>query len=285
MFDWLKNWRFVERTTLVSLHSEIINLKEQVRAEQAHTKTLLNTIVTLKKKANEKKEDFDLEKYWNEKYPRASITYRGRSLPFSNTEIKTPVNVLITPTDPEIRRDLISWGLYKSGESHETLIPKIYAKIYEKYYKYEFDRPVWGRDEVWEMPFEMRAKGFSQGFDCDSWGIFQCSYYLCAGVPDWKVRCVAGDTSMGGHLTVYVFSLTSKSWHHLNSTYGLSFQRVFDFPTHADAREGLDLIGISKVWFSFTRESAFTSFEDDLEFKELLILQEATSIKKGRFKQ
>lgn len=220
-------------------------------------------------------EDFNIKATLDEiehelisKYPPAKITYKGRSLPFSTTKIEFPVNCLITPYDPYIVSDLISWGLYNTGEDWETLVPKIYKKILLKYYKYDYDINVWGKDEVWELPFEMRAKLFKKGFDCDSWMSFQMSYYLAAGVPYFVVRGVAGDTSIGGHATVYVYSLHDEKWHHINSTYGgLLADMVSGYPTHDDAREGKDQIGITKVWMSWDQRRCYYDFKQS--FPEL----------------
>jgi len=206
----------------------------------------------------------ELENYWNDKYKTGRITYRGRSLPFSKKVCTIPVNILITPHDPYIKSDLKNWGFFDDDEDWETKIPKIYKKIREEYYKYRYDRLVWGADEVWEFPFEMRAKGFSKGFDCDSYSHFQASYYIAAGFPRWRVRVVCGNTQLGGHSTIYIYSMKDGEWHHLNSTYGRDYNEISKFPTHKDAEEGNDRIGINNVWFSFNDLNCWYDFKGDI---------------------
>lgn len=222
---------------------------------------LNNVILGLKgdiDKFNQINKDKD---YWNNKYPKRSVVYRGRTLPFDNKKfIKVPVSVFITPQDPFIIHDLKKWDLYQTGEDSETLIPKIYYKIKKEYYKYALDRNVWGKAEVWEFVFEMREKGFTKGFDCDSWSHFQASYYIAAGIPSYKVRVVCGRTDLGGHSTIYILGNDNK-WHHLNSTYGIyRYDKVSKFPTHDDAYKGKDRIGISTVWFSFNNKFSWSKF-------------------------
>jgi len=226
-----------------------------------------------------------LKGYWDSKYVKGILTYGGRSLPFSTTTINVPVNVLITPQDGYIVADLKRWGLYQTGEDPETLIPKIYAKIKSEYYKYKFDQTVWGKNEVWEFPFEMREKAIHSewGFDCDSWASFMVSYYIAAGVPNWRVRVVVGDAYLGGHSTVYCFSMEDFDWHHLNSTYGRALKsNLSDYPTHKDAKNpkdnlGTDLIGIYKVWLSYNNEFCWYKFESDIP-KELQVNQNIKSL-------
>lgn len=212
-----------------------------------------------------------LEDYWNNKYNKASITYEGRSLPFSKDKCVVPVNVLITPSDPFIIEDLKKWNLYRTGEDPETLIPKIYQKIHDTYYNYDYDKNVWGVDEVWEFPFEMRDKAGSGkwAYDCDSWSGLILSYYIAAGIPRWRVRVVAGMCSLGGHSTVYCFSKTTNKWHHTNSTYGLIYDVLAKYPVHDDAvsesnPKGRDALGIYNVWFSYNDLYAWYRLDEDL---------------------
>lgn len=208
-------------------------------------------------------EDEPLAKYWNNKYPKGRLTWNARSLPFSETKIPVPLTTLITPSDPFILLDLKDWKL--SGD-FETLIPKIYNKIRTEYYHYGTDKEIWGSNEVFEFPFEMRARASLNNneykYDCDSWSIFQTSYYRACGLPAWRVRIVGGKTrNGGGHATVAIFSLKTKKWFHLNSTYGKNLDNISDFPSINDET---DKIGINSVWFSFNDLYSWYKFKEDL---------------------
>ena len=208
---------------------------------------------------DEEKRNF-LEDYWNNKYPMAKITYKCRPLPSSKTKISVPVNVFLTPFDPFIIADLKEWGLYQTKEDYETLVPEIYRNIFKKYYKYVLDEPQFGIDEVWLFPFELRE---TKKGDCEDWANLQMSYYLAAGVPDWMVRGVAGECDLGSHATVYVYSPNRAKFVHLNSTYSSVYDTLAEFPTHKDAEEGRDKLGIKSVWFSYTAKSGFYSFNQE----------------------
>lgn len=215
-----------------------------------------------------------LKEYWDNKYNKGNIVYLGRSYPFSEKRCNVPVTVLITPTDGFIIDDLKAWGLYRTGEDAETLIPKIYRKIRAKYFHYQYDKNVWGFYEVWEFPFEMRewAETEKNGwkFDCDSWASFIVSYIIASGVNSWRVKVVIGNCYGGGHSTVYAFSMIDNDWHHLNSTYGnANHLQINKYPTHKDARNpitktGTDSAGIYKVWLSYNDKNSWYKFETDL---------------------
>lgn len=249
-----------------SLLGDIKDLKAEDKRKYKRIMELTSEVQKYKNQENNDKL-FKLEKELIKKYPPAVITYRCRSFPFSKKVISVPINSFITPYDPYIIKDLIRWGLFQTGESHETLLPKIYKKIKKEYYKYEHDGPVWGNNEVWEFPFEVRLKlKEKKGLDCDSWSAFQISYYVAAGVSPILIRRVDGDTSIGGHDTVYVYSFLTKQFHHMNSTYGIPFQwqkEVHKYPTHQDAREGKDKIGIKKVWFSSDMYRCYYDFKNN----------------------
>lgn len=219
------------------------------------------------------KQEDSLNKELLERYPSKLISWNARSFPFSKDKCRVPVQILITPTDPYIIKDLKERNLYQTGEEWETLIPKIYKSIHDKYYKYEYDKAVWGVNEVWEFPYELREKGFSKGFDCDSWGNFIVSYFRAAGLPAGMVWCVAGDTDLGGHHTVYVWSSIDGKFHHMNSTYradGFCPDMISKYPTHLDAEEGRDKIGIKKVWCSYN-DFVARSYFDEKRIGELVI--------------
>jgi hypothetical protein len=257
------------------------NYKNASNTIQALTLEKAKLLGQIKELISPDTKEKELESYWNTKYLRAIMEYNCRTLPGSSVMIAIPVNVLITPNDPFIIKDLKEWELYRMGEDSETLIPKIYKKIFEKY-NYKIDSIVWGLSEFWEFVFEMRAKAKLNNnkweFDCDSWADLIASYLICAGVPRWRVRVVAGDTSIGGHSTIYCYSMVDNNWHHINSTY---FNGMYDklsmYYTHEDAKsptnpKGTDGIGIYNVWYSFNDLYCWYKFETDLP-KEINIIK------------
>ena len=101
-------------------------------------------------------------------------------------------------------------------------------------------------------------------YDCDSWAIFQVSYYRACGLPSWRIRIVAGKTRKGGgHATVAILSLKTNKWFHLNSTYGSKAvgNTISEYPTINDET---DTIGIETAWFSFNELYSWYQFKEDL---------------------
>ncbi len=246
--------------------------REYIQGKKDIIKSADAKIARLERKLNSLQES-NIEKQLNNAHPKGNISYTGRPLPFGKKNVDFPINILITPNDFNIIKDLKRWKLYQTGEKHETLIPKIYKKIKQYYYKYDFDKNTWGTNELWEFTFESMAKlKIKKGIDCDSWSHFQMSYYVAAGLKEAFGRVVVGNCEYGGHSTIYIYSLEDNQWHHLNSTYGQfsRMSKVSKYPTHEDARNGKDKIGITKVWFSFNRLHSWYKFGKDIP-KELKI--------------
>ena len=247
------------------LQSQELEYKKDILSKEALLKSysLLieerdNQIKSLDPRTDEEKQ---LEEFWNNKYKTGIITYNGRYTP-SGVQIPVPINLMVTPNDPVIKQDLIAWGLHKTGEDPETLAPKVYRKYFDKYYKYRFDKDSWGKAEMWEYFYEMREnsrlkKEEKLPYDCDSHAQALAGYLIEAGVPRWMVRAVVGNTSIGAHSTLHVYSMVDYAWHHLNSTYGNTIHtKVSKYPTNRDAKNpttntGNDIIGIYHIWFSF----------------------------------
>jgi hypothetical protein len=214
------------------------------------------------------------KQYWENRHPKADIVYNGRPLPFQKTNIEVPVQLFIQPSDFVIKNDIIKNDLMvKDIYSCNETILNIYKHTRTKPlnpYRYDYDDAQFGIPELWLFPFELRnaKKG-----DCDDWGNELASYYIAAGVPNWRVRCVAGTTwSNEGHLTVYVLADDLKTWVHTNSTNPIALinyaKDLMELPKSNDSN---DKIGIEKVWFSYNNESAWHEFEGSKTEKFILI--------------
>ena len=206
--------------------------------------------------------------WWNSRVPKADIFWTARLFPGSSDQrLSVDVRQLVTANDCVIYNDLEAHGLRVSNpaECNQDIF-RIYKHSRIKQinpYHYQYDEQIFGC-ELFMYPYELRA---SQQGDCDDWGIELASYLITAGVPAWRVRCVAGwCREGGGHLTVYVLGDDRKTWYHLNSTTGWEVvrsrgcERLTDFPTSKDENDG---IGIGEVWFSFNNEYAWHKFETE----------------------
>lgn len=250
-----------------SLYTRLANCKNNVNILENNYKELSkknNKLVKELEKFGESEE----AKFWNNKYPKANIQYTGRTWGTSKDMIPIDVRLLITPQDYHIHDILEEESLYVNGTDYDKAVIKIYKWIKNNYYRYVYDKNNYGVSEFWEFPFEImerKDKDVDAAFDCDSWANFMASFYVAAGVPEWKVRVVVGTSQLGGHSTVYVHSDDTNKFHHLNSTYGndwIKNTKISDYPTTDDA-ETTDKIGIKGVWFSFNNLYSWNKFSSE----------------------
>jgi len=210
------------------------------------------------------------ETYWNNRVPKADILFTARKLPGYATVFEVDVRQMITINDSVIRKDLSDHGLIVADPQRcDEDLYRIYRhsriKAINPYF-YQYDDYLFGC-EFFMYPYELRL--LKKG-DCDDWGIELASYLISAGIPEWRVRCVVGQTHSGeGHLTVYVLADDLATWYHLNSTTPWwmveekGWGKLTDFPG-ADATD--DEMGIKDVWFSFNNKFAWHTFETHASF-------------------
>lgn len=242
---------------LATMQDEIIRLKADIEKLKN-----LEPVPTPEPETDPLQEQRD---FWNSKYPKAYITYKGRYAPMSTTiRTEIPVQLFVTPKDPDIITDVINNNLLVSDPANcDDTILKIYKHTRTKPsnpYRYVYDQENVGVPEFWFFPHELR---FAKAGDCDDWGNELASYLIAAGVPRFRVRCVAGECwGGGGHLTVYVLQDDMKTWRHINSTTPISYienkTSLDQFPTSNDEN---DSIGIKDVWFSYNDDYAWHEFE------------------------
>lgn len=218
------------------------------------------------------------KEYWNNKYDKKLIVtaFRDRMVheitPGNDPKKKLPIQLYITPNDPVIIQDLkdnnlMVQDIYNCNDD----IFRIYNHSRTKKinpYNYESDSEVTGLNDYWMFPWELRQ--FGKG-DCDDWAAELASYYIAAGVPNWRVRVTVGNTYTGqGHSTVYVLMDDLKTWRHTNST-GWAI-RSGDMSLNNGVFNLDRGLAIKSVWYSFNNEFSWRSFngEPSQEFLERL---------------
>ena len=201
--------------------------------------------------------------YWDNKHPPANIRYVARPSIYYKGEMNSiDVRQFIVTNDFEIEGFIKNRNFYIKDPMHlDKIVPKIYRKHQLMRLKYHHDKDVTGFSEYWMYPYELRELNeHNSGGDCDDMAISLVSHLRTAGVPDWRVRAVVGDTQVGGHATVYVLDDSLDVWRHINSTSFADGDKLTDYPTFGDET---DRIGIKKdgVWFSFNDKHAWHKFE------------------------
>ncbi len=206
--------------------------------------------------------------YWNFKRTPRDIYYKGRTLPNSKKMVNLDIRQLVVTNDFMIKNDIRKHRLFiKNPMKCDADIVKIYIHTKENEshpYKYATDEQIFGASEFWMFPFELREYKIG---DCDDWAIEMASYLIQAGVPSFRVRCVAGMTHSGfGHLTTYVLGDDMKNWYHLNST--SPWYKRSQLWAYPKSNDPMDSIGIKDVWFSFNNVHTWSEFETTAAAKE-----------------
>lgn len=94
---------------------------------------------------------------------------------------------------------------------------------------------------------------------CDDWSAELASYLIAAGVPNWRVRMVVGDTfNGGGHSTVYVLRDDLRTWRHVDSTMMIGGNVTSLDHMMFNTNTGMS---IKTVWCSFNNEYAWRRFD------------------------
>lgn len=135
-------------------------------------------------------DNLELEKYWNEKLPTQPIIYAGRSITNAATKQTISLNIdvrnLITPYDSFLQ-DIIAQNNLKADTNDETMM-RIQRYVCS-HLRYVGDEQNVGLVEFWQFPFETLATGIG---DCEDMAILICSLGINAGVPEFRLRVVAG---------------------------------------------------------------------------------------------
>ena len=123
--------------------------------------------------------------------------------------------------------------------------------------EYTDDKKQYGYDEYWAKSYQTlkRKKG-----DCEDGAILMYNIMLKSGVPYWKIRISAGDTTYGGHAYVTYFDEANKKWVAMDWCYFPNQSIISQRPDYKDDK----LYG--NVWFSFNEKFAFSNAGTKLQF-------------------
>ena len=178
-----------------------------------------------------------MEKFWNEKYPKVNKTYtRIESDGIYQIDVRNfiacyrdnSIPVVIGKTNDEKALNGLKWII--------------------KNIRYVKDEKEYGREEYWAMPWQTmkRKRG-----DCEDGSNLLYCILLKSGVPYFRIRQTAGDTSAGGHCYTTYLPENNDHWVNLDWCYFPKKTPVSERPDYKD--ETL----YKGVWFSFNLEHAY----------------------------
>lgn len=129
---------------------------------------------------------------------------------------------------------------------------------YPNWKAYSYDSENYNKTEYWASPYETLLKGKG---DCDDWGIVMYHLMRLLGVPEHRLRCVAGDVKYidgnpgGGHFYCIYFSVRWNDWVVVETTW-------YDDLSLVEYPKGIiwkDHPRYGRHWFSFNESGAFSS--------------------------
>ena len=193
-----------------------------------------------------------LEKRLNDKYPKVTISYKGRTIPnFGSYELDV-WNFFVNPESSELQKVVGKW---KSLPDDEKAVEC--QKWVEKYIRYTSDKTQYGLEEFWGFPSETLK---TKRGDCDNGCILMGNLMLACDVPYWKVRMACGDVydkngkNLGGHAFLTYFVEKKNYWVAMDWCFNPDIRPVESRP---DYKESI-LYGKGEVWFSFSKKYAYS---------------------------
>ena len=230
-FNWLTQF-FCKAITQqsIQLQRELVLAQDEIELQ----KQLLS----------EKVVETEKEIYYNNKYPKADLTYRGRG------------------TLPIDLRDFFNVHDNKVGRVSKTLKGSDDVKALEGL-KWVIKNIIYTTDkdpsEWWQFSYETinRKKG-----DCEDGAILLANILIQAGVPYWKLRLTAGWVQTGtkktGHAYLTYYCVQSDKWVILDWCY---WANTLEIPDRNDYKKESKY---KEVWFSWNEKFSYSKGLNDV---------------------
>ena len=188
---------------------------------------------------------FNPEQFWISKWDKKVVKYKAQNKLYR--DIRTLINY-----PSWIAEDVLSKIISKSNSINEEEKINLIMKWVHKNIKYKKDIEEWKSKEFWADSDIIFQK---QNDDCDGYAIAFKTLTLAAGIPDWKVKVVAGYTKKNkGH--AYCIYLNNKNqWVTADACWS---DKLGDIPHKENKKYG-------KIWFTFSKEHTFSSSKKPIQ--------------------
>ena len=207
----------------------------------------------------------DLQEFYNNKYPKVPVTYKGRAVPKSGGQLQRldiDVRTFICPADLSVLNFVKGCNIPENCPLDERA-HRVQVGIC-KFLTYQYDKKNQGLPEFWQFPFETTALRIG---DCEDGSILMTSAILATGVPNWRVRVAAGfvqtgdpHAPTGGHAYTCYLRESDNKW------VALDWCFYPDPQIEMSRKEVLKTNQrYKKVWFSFNNEFAWGDHSWDFE--------------------
>ena len=203
-----------------------------------------------------------LRDYYNQKYPTVPIFYNGRYLYSTNTRFKVDVRNFFTLNDENLHNITKSLRTANMTDNQKALAC---LKWVIQNVSYITDQKQYGVSEYWDFPFETLK---TMKNDCESQSILLANLMLISGIPNWKIRIVAGyvfepiSKRQVGHAYTVMFDEETEKWKILDCTFYPNIKLIKDREEYKKEKMYQD------IWFSFNNEFSWTKDSGDIRNME-----------------
>lgn len=209
--------------------------------------------------------DTELKNYWDNKYPKNPVIYRGRSIPqkINNqiilTNLEIDVKTMLTTNDSIVKKIIKDKGI--TGANNDDKMLNIQKWVVNNI-KYIGDNLSEGVVEYWQFPFETLRLGSG---DCEDGALLIAALAVNSGVPAFRLRVVAGfvqpapTAPQGGHGYVAYLRESDNQWVAIDWCY------LQDSNVPIASKPILKNNTVYKnMWFTFNNEYSWS--QKELEF-------------------
>lgn len=141
----------------------------------------------IESKTVDKYEGKTRQQWWEDKFKKQAVLYKAQY-----NSVRDVRNFIFDQS--YILEDVIKRYKLKGIDDNDTVF-KCYLFVLD-HIKYVSDEVSKGQPEYWKYPEDTLNDANA---DCEDMAILIKSLSLCAGVPDWKVKILAGMVKEGGH--------------------------------------------------------------------------------------
>jgi predicted transglutaminase-like cysteine proteinase len=207
------------------------------------------------------KETVDLINYYDSKYEKKDITYKGLAIKTISKEVGN-INPLILVCDyAHTTKSMKEWIVKNNLLFNETSTPeniskhmwKIYSE-FTKHTKYITDKYLYGEEEKWISNFEqfyIKNKDDKWVADCESFALLCFGLIIASGIPRGLVRITTGKTVNNfGHASLTCWDWRTKKFEQWETT-----------STYTMVVKETEPIYIKTIWFSFDNEKSFSTLD------------------------
>ena len=191
-------------------------------------------------------EDTEKEEYWNNKYPKKTITYKRTE---ADGKYEIDVRDYFQPIDYKIP--------VVKGESNDDKALKALKWVHD-HTTYTSDKKEYGYDEFWAYSYQTLKRKHG---DCEDGAILLANIMLKSGIPYWRIRLNAGTVKGGGHAYVTYCRESDDEFVVLDWCYYYNTQQPKDRNLHRNERD------YYSIWFSWNAKYAFGPMETYTGFK------------------